>query len=104
MRRLFSLIFLVATSFCACRALVEEDADVFPIGHIRMLPASANDRMGLGEGTLALVSDALYGSVRAVNVDDTSKSATIVASPGFGRRGSFGLAYSNGLIFVCKFS
>jgi len=39
-----------------------------------------------------------------VNVDDTSKSATIVASPGFGRRGAFGLAYSNGLIFVCKFS
>ena len=85
----------------------DEDVDMISLGNIRpegihILPKDANSVMGLvGEGTFALVSDILWGSIRVVNLD-TSETFTLVESLGYGSRSAAGMWYTDGAIFVGK--
>jgi hypothetical protein len=82
-----------------------EDATLIELGNARpegihLLMAEEATEMGLGgDGPVALVTEILYGGVKAVHLDSGLVTQVVPSANDFSRRG-LGLNYAEGLIIV----
>lgn len=107
-----SLAFLLLLLGCwvptaTVQLATDKQIEIISLGNVRpggihALPPEANAVLELPEGEdFVLVSDLLWGSVRALSTT-TGNNYTIVDSQGFGLRAALGLWYDSGAIFAGK--